>query len=132
MGFGCQIVSLHCPATPETTKSINGALLGTMPANAVLVNTSRKEVIHEEELKATFANRADFAYCADVKPDCAKELEEQLGDKFTKRCLLTAKKMGAQTTEANNNAGVAAANQIVDFFEKGDRKFQVNKPGQSW
>merc|ERR1712080_303702 len=91
--FTCQIVSLHCPATPETTKSINGALLSKMPANAVLVNTSRKEVIHEEELKATFANRADFAYLADVMPDCASELKEQLGDKFSKRCLFTAKKM---------------------------------------
>jgi len=130
--FDSQFVSLHIPATDETKKSITEALMMKMPKNACLINTARKEVIDEAGLKNVFANRADFTYIADVLPDSLAEFKEQLGDKFTKRCFCTPKKMGAQTSEANNNAGVAAANQIVDFFEKGDVRFQVNKPGQKF
>jgi len=130
--FDSQFVSLHIPATDETKKSITEALMKKMPKNACLINTARKEVIDEEGLQKVFADRPDFTYIADVIPDCMSALKEQLGDKFSKRCFVTPKKMGAQTSEANNNAGVAAANQIVDFFEKGDKKFQVNKPGQKF
>jgi len=130
--FESQFVSLHIPATDETKKSITEALMMKMPKNACLINTARKEVIDEAGLKNVFANRTDFTYIADVLPDAMAEFKEQLGDKFTKRCFCTPKKMGAQTSEANNNAGVAAANQIVDFFEKNDVRFQVNKPGQKF
>merc|ERR1712072_1289800 len=102
-----------------------------MPSPAVLFNTARKEVVHEDDLKSVLEARKDFAYVADVAPDNLKAIQEALGDQ-AKRCFCTAKKMGAQTSEANNNAGVAAANQIVAFFEKDDRRFQVNKPGQTF
>jgi len=130
--FESQFVSLHIPATDETKKSINEALMMKMPKNACLINTARKEVIDEAGLASVFKARPDFTYIADVLPDSLAELKEALGDKFSKRCFCTPKKMGAQTSEANNNAGVAAANQIVDFFEKNDVKFQVNKPGQKF
>ena len=119
----CQYISLHIPATAETKKSINFDLLSTMPANAVLVNTARKEVVCEESLKKLFAERKDFSYVSDVAPDCLEELNHQYAD----RIYCTPKKMGAQTEEANINAGVAAVNQIAAFFEKGDVTFQVNK-----
>jgi D-3-phosphoglycerate dehydrogenase len=122
--FDCQFVSLHIPATDETKNSINGELLMRMPKNGVLINTARKEVVCEDGLKATFESRPDFCYLADVHQGLALE--------YGKRCFVTPKKMGAQTAEANNNAGTAAAAQIVAFFEKDDRKFQVNKPGQKW
>jgi D-3-phosphoglycerate dehydrogenase / 2-oxoglutarate reductase len=118
----CQIVSLHIPANEKTKKSINTELLSLMPKGAVLVNTARKEVICEDSLQKIFAEREDFRYVSDVAPDCLEALKE----KFTGRFFVTPKKMGAQTSEANVNAGLAAANQIVDFFEKGDIRFKVN------
>jgi D-3-phosphoglycerate dehydrogenase / 2-oxoglutarate reductase len=119
----CQFVSLHIPANAETKKSINYELLSKMPKGATLVNTARKEVICEEGLQKVFADRPDFIYLTDIEPDCAVVMKEQYGDRY----FATPKKMGAQTSEANNNAGIAAANQIVDFFEKGDVKFRVNR-----
>lgn len=119
----CQYVTLHIPANEKTKKSINYELLSRMPKNAILVNTARKEVIDEEGLLQIFANRDDFKYIADISPDCKSEIE----GKYAGRFFFTPKKMGAQTQEANINAGLAAANQIVGFFEKGDKKFQVNK-----
>lgn len=118
----CQYISLHIPATPKTVQSINYALLNLMPQGATLVNTARKEVIHEEELMKLMADRADFNYVSDIAPDCKEEIAEA----FEGRYFFTPKKMGAQTAEANINAGVAAAKQIVDFFEKGDTTFKVN------
>jgi D-3-phosphoglycerate dehydrogenase len=118
----CQYISLHIPANDKTKKSINYALLSQMPKNAVLVNTARKEVIDEEGLIKLMQERTDFAYLTDIMADA--------NDQFTKfegRYLATAKKMGAQTAEANINAGIAAANQIVKFFKDGDKTFQVNK-----
>jgi len=126
--FECQFVSLHIPATPETTKSINAELLSKMPAKSVLINTTRKEVIDEDGLAANLESRTDFTYVSDLMPGNYAELKEKFGN----RCFCTAKKMGAQTSEANNNAGVAAAQQIVAFFEKGDVRCQVNKPGQTF
>lgn len=119
----CQYISLHIPATEKTKKSINFELLNKMPKGAVLVNTARKEVIDEEGLVKLFEARPDFAYLSDVAPDCKSVIAE----KFEGRYFFTAKKLGAQTAEANINAGLAAAQQIVDFIEKGDKKFQVNK-----
>jgi len=115
-------ISLHIPATEQTKKSINQALLSHMPKNAVLVNTARKEVINEAELLKLMEERADFSYLTDIEPDTKAEFV-----KFEGRYLATAKKMGAQTSEANINAGLAAANQIVKFFKTGDKTFQVNK-----
>ncbi len=119
----CQYISLHIPANAHTIKSINYALLSKMPENAVLVNTARKEVIDEADLLKLFADRADFKYISDIAPDCKDEIAE----KYEGRFFFTPKKMGAQTAEANINAGIAAANQIVNFLEKGDTTFQVNK-----
>jgi D-3-phosphoglycerate dehydrogenase len=119
----CQIISLHIPATEQTKKSINHALLAKMPKGAVLVNTARKEVINEEELIKIFAERSDFKYITDIMPACHAELTEKYADRY----FGTPKKMGAQTAEANMNAGIAAASQIVDFLKEGDRRFQVNK-----
>jgi len=119
----CQYVSLHIPATPETKNSINYALLEKMPKKAVLVNTARKEVINEADLMKLMEARPDFKYLTDITPSNDAELKE----KFPQRYFSTPKKMGAQTAEANNNAGIAAANQIVDFFKTGNKTFQVNK-----
>jgi D-3-phosphoglycerate dehydrogenase / 2-oxoglutarate reductase len=119
----CQYVSLHIPANEKTKKSIGYNLLKQMPENAVLVNTARKEVIDEDGLLKVFAERPDFKYLSDIAPDCAGEIEE----KFPGRYFFTPKKMGAQTAEANINAGIAGARQIVNFFENGDTTFQVNK-----
>ena len=119
----CQYVSLHMPANEKTKKSIGYELLKKMPQDAVLVNTARKEVIDEDGLLSTFAERSDFKYLSDVEPDCKAIFEE----KYKGRFVFTAKKMGAQTEEANINAGVAAARQIVDYFKTGNVKFQVNK-----
>jgi D-3-phosphoglycerate dehydrogenase len=93
-----------------------------MPKGATLVNTARKEVINEDSLQQMLAEREDFRYVSDVAPDCLEVLKE----KFTGRFFVTPKKMGAQTSEANVNAGLAAAKQIVEFFEKGDTKYKVN------
>lgn len=119
----CQYVSLHMPANDKTKKSIGYELLKKMPKGAVLVNTARKEVIDEEGLQKIFAERPDFKYLSDVEPDCKAVFEEKYGGRF----IFTAKKMGAQTEEANVNAGVAAARQIVDYFKTGNEKYRVNK-----
>ena len=118
-----QYVSLHIPATAETKKSVNKHLIDLMPEGAVLINAARKEVIDEESLAEALEARADFRYIADVKPDNAAELEEKYGD----RVFFTPKKMGAQTAEANINAGLAAANQVVAHLKDGFNRFQVNK-----
>jgi D-3-phosphoglycerate dehydrogenase len=118
----CQYVSLHIPATAETKNSINYPLLNKMPKKAVLINTARKEVINETDLAKLLEDRPDFKYVTDILPGNHAELKE----KFPNRYFSTPKKMGAQTAEANNNAGIAAANQIVDFFKNGNKKFQVN------
>ncbi len=119
----CQYVSLHMPANDKTKKSIGYDLMKKMPEDAVLVNTARKEVIDEEGLLKIFEERPDFKYLADVEPDCKAVFEE----KYKGRFIFTARKMGAQTEEANINSGVAAATQIVDYFKTGNEKFRVNK-----
>ncbi|MFA5819464.1 MAG: 3-phosphoglycerate dehydrogenase [Bacteroidales bacterium] len=119
----CQYVSLHMPANDKTKKSIGYDLLKKMPKDAVIVNTARKEVIDEDGLLKIFEERPDFRYLSDVEPDCKTLFEE----KYKGRFIFTAKKMGAQTEEANINAGVAAARQIVDYFKTGSEKFKVNK-----
>lgn len=118
----CQYISLHIPANDKTKKSINYKLLSLMPKGAVLVNTARKEVIDEDEIIKLMEERQDFRYLSDIAPDKIAEMES----KFAGRVVFTAKKMGAQTSEANINAGIAAAEQIVAFFEKGDTTFKVN------
>lgn len=118
----CQYISLHIPVTSETRESIGYDLLTSMPEGATLVNTARKEVIDEDGLKRVFADRADFRYLSDIAPNCREELEEQ----YKGRVFFTPKKMGAQTAEANLNAGVAAARQIINFIEKGETTFKVN------
>merc|ERR1712187_464978 len=123
--FKYQYVSLHVPLTPETKESINKPLLMSMPKGGTLINTARHEVVHEAEILEVFRERPDFCYLSDVAPKNEAAIKEVIGDKYMKRAIFTKKKMGAQTLEANNNAGVAAANQIVGFFEKGDKKFQV-------
>jgi len=123
--FAHQYVSLHVPLTPETKESINKNLLMKMPKGGTLINTSRVEVVHEGDLLEVLKGKPDFNYLSDVAPKNTDAVKELVGDKFGKRCVFTKKKMGAQTLEANNNAGVAAANQIVGFFEKGDVRFQV-------
>jgi D-3-phosphoglycerate dehydrogenase / 2-oxoglutarate reductase len=119
----CQFVSIHMPSNDITNKSIGYELLRIMPQNAVLVNTARKEVIDESGLLKIFLERPDFSYLSDVEPDCKEVFEE----KYKGRFIFTAKKMGAQTEEANINAGVAAARQIVDYFKTGSEKFRINK-----
>jgi len=119
---GCQYISLHIPANDQTKRSINFELMSRMPKGATLINTARKEVIDEDSLLKMFAEREDFQYLSDVAPDCLGEMQE----KFAGRFFVTPKKMGAQTSEANINAGLAAARQIVNFFEKGDLTFKVN------
>jgi len=119
----CDYVSIHIPKTKETVNSINFSLLDKMKKGAILINTARAEVIDEPSLLRMFDERPDFKYGADVAPACAVEIAE----KYAGRSVFTAKKMGAQTEEANVNSGLAAARQIVAFFEKGDKTFQVNK-----
>ena len=119
----CDIVSLHIPATAETKQSINRSLVGLMPKGAILVNTARKEVINEDELIALMQERQDIRYVTDIMPDADMKFRSL----FPGRYFATPKKMGAQTTEANTNAGIAAAKQSVDFFENGNVRFQVNK-----
>lgn len=116
-------VSLHIPATEQTKNSIGYNLLSKMPKGGCLVNTARKEVINEEELIKALQEREDLKYVTDV----ATANHEAIAAKFGKRVYGTPKKMGAETAEANVNAGLAAANQIVDFFKTGNKKFQVNK-----
>lgn len=118
-----QFVSLHIPATPQTKKSIGYELTMLMPKNGVLINTARKEVIDEEGLMKAMEERSDLRYVSDIKPDTAAEFEA----KFPGRVFFTPKKMGAQTAEANFNAGVAAAEQSIAYLKDGWNKFQVNK-----
>jgi D-3-phosphoglycerate dehydrogenase / 2-oxoglutarate reductase len=118
----CDIISLHIPATAETKKSINASLLSKLPKGAVLVNTARKEVIDEAEIVNFMSDRTDFKYVTDIIPGNHAEMTE----KFATRYFSTPKKMGAQTSEANINAGIAAAKQIVDFLKNGNEKFRVN------
>ena len=116
-------LSIHIPALPSTIKSIGYKLISSMPKGATLVNTARKEVIDEDGLMKALEERPDLKYVADVMPDNYAALQE----KFGARVFATPKKMGAQTAEANVNAGLAAARQIVDFFATGNTRFQVNK-----
>jgi D-3-phosphoglycerate dehydrogenase len=118
----CEYISLHLPKTKDTVKSVGAALLSTMKKGATLINTARAEVIDEAGLLQVMETRPDFLYGADVAPECAAEFAA----KYAGRYCFTAKKMGAQTAEANINAGLAAARQIVNFFEKGDTTFKVN------
>lgn len=118
----CDFVSLNIPANDKTKKSIGYDLMMAMPKKGALVNTARKEVIDEDGLLKVMAERDDFNYLSDVAPDCRQEIESS----FPGRFVFTAKKMGAQTAEANINAGIAAATQIVNFLENGDHTFQVN------
>lgn len=117
------IVSLHIPATAETKKSVGKGLLELMPKNGLLINTARKEVIDEDGLAEAMRDRADLKYVADIKPDNAEVLLAE----FPGRVFFTPKKMGAQTSEANINAGIAAAKQIVAFLKDGVDKYRVNK-----
>lgn len=119
----CQYVSIHMPSNDITKKSVGYELLRKMPKNAVLVNTARKEMIDETGLLKMFEKRTDFSYLSDVEPDSKAIIEE----KYKGRHIFTAKKMGAQTEEANLNAGVAAARQIVDYFKTGNEKYRLNK-----
>ena len=119
----CDVVSLHIPATAETKGSINGTLCGTMKKGAILVNTARKEVIDEASLLALMQERTDLRYLTDIKPDT----DADFAAKCEGRYFATPKKMGAQTAEANVNAGLAAARQINGYFADGCTKFQVNK-----
>lgn len=119
----CDFVSIHIPATPQTIGSIGYELVSSMPKGATLVNTARKEVIDEAGLMKALEERQDLKYVTDVAPDNLAQLQE----KFGLRVFATPKKMGAQTAEANVNAGLAAACQIVDFFATGNTKFQLNK-----
>ena len=120
---GADFLSLHIPATAETKGSIGYKLVSKMPKGACLVNTARKEVINEEELIQVLAEREDLKYVTDIAAERMAELKEKFGN----RVFATPKKQGAETAEANINAGLAAANQICDFFAMGNRKFQVNK-----
>ena len=118
----CDIVSLHIPATPETLKSIGYQLVNKLPKGGVLINTARKEVINEDELLKLLADRTDLKYVTDIMPDADAAFKKLEGRYFS-----TPKKMGAQTAEANINAGIAAAKQINAYFADGCTKYQVNK-----
>ena len=118
----CDVVSLHIPATAETKQSINYALVSKMKKGGILVNTARKEVINEPELIKLMQEREDLKFVTDIKPDADADFQQ-----FDGRYFATPKKMGAQTAEANINAGIAAACRINAFFKDGCTKFQVNK-----
>lgn len=118
----CDIVSLHIPATAETRQSINYALVGQMKKDGIVINTARKEVVNEPELLKLMSEREDLKYITDIKPDADADFA-----KFEGRYFSTPKKMGAQTAEANINAGIAAAKQINAYFNEGCTKFQINK-----
>lgn len=119
----CQVVSLHIPATAETKGSINFELMNAMPKGAVVINTARKEVMDEAGLAKMMAERLDFKYITDIKP----AIDAELAANYPGRYFSTPKKMGAQTAEANINAGIAAAKQIEGFLKEGIEKFRVNK-----
>lgn len=118
----CQFISLHLPATNETIKSINRSLVSLMPKNAVLVNTARKEIINEDEILELMKEREDLKFVTDIMPAASAKFEELFADRY----FSTPKKMGAQTSEANINAGIAAAKQIVSFIKEGCTKYMVN------
>ena len=118
-----KVVSIHIPATPETRGSIGYDLIASMPKGGLLINTARKEVIDEEGLIRALDARPDIKYAADVAPERAAEIKERFGD----RVFFTPKKMGAQTSEANINAGIAAARQVIAFLTTGEDRFRVNK-----
>ena len=118
-----KVVSIHIPATPETRGSIGYDLIASMPKGGLLINTARKEVIDEEGLIRALTERTDLKYAADVAPECAAEIKELFGD----RVFFTPKKMGAQTSEANINAGIAAARQVIAFLTTGEDRFRVNR-----
>ncbi len=122
MYAACDYISLHIPSNEHTKKSINYQFLSKMKKGATLVNTARKEVIDEDGLLKIFEENEGFKYVSDIAPDNKELLEEKYGS----RCFFTPKKMGAQTAEANINAGIAAAKQIIAFIENGDTTFQVN------
>lgn len=119
----CDYVSVHIPATPQTVGSIGYELISSMPKGATLINTARKEVIDEAGLQKALELRPDLKYVTDVAPSNYEALRESFG----LRVFATGKKMGAQTAEANINAGLAAARQIVDFIKNGNTRFQLNK-----
>jgi D-3-phosphoglycerate dehydrogenase len=119
----CDYISLHLPSIPETQKYVNDKLLSIMKPGATVINTARKEVVCEDSILRILAERSDLKYTSDIAPEKKDEMLEKLGD----RVYFTPKKMGAQTLEANINAGVAAINQIINYIEKGDNTFQVNK-----
>lgn len=118
----CHVVSLHIPATEETKASIGFERMNAMPKGAIVINTARKEVMDEAGLRDMFEKRPDFKYISDIKP----AIDEELAADYPDRYFATPKKMGAQTAEANINAGIAAAEQIVDFLQNGNTQFQVN------
>ena len=119
----CNFVSVNIPATPMTKHSVGYDLISQMPKGACLINTARKEIIDEEGLIKAMEERPDLKYATDVAPDRYAEMKEKFGD----RVFATPKKMGAETSEANINAGLAAAHQIVEYFELGNTRFQVSK-----
>ena len=119
----CEYISLHLPYLPATKESINYDLMKKMKEGATIVNSARKEVVNEADLVKIMAEREDFKYVSDIAP----VIKDELLEKYPGRCYFTPKKMGAQTLEANVNAGVAALNQIIAYFENGDTTFQVNK-----
>ncbi len=119
----CDVISINIPATTETKQSINLELLGSLPKGAIIVNTARKEVVHEAEMLEFMISRPDVKYVTDIMPNNHAEMTEKCAGRY----FATPKKMGAQTAEANINAGIAAAKQIVGFIQKGDKTFKVNK-----
>ena len=119
----CDIVSLHIPATPETKGSIGRELVSLLPKKGILVNTARKEIINEPELLELLKEREDLRFLSDIRPAAHEDYEAALGERY----FSTPKKMGAQTAEANTNAGLAAARQIVGFIKEGNERFRLNK-----
>lgn len=119
----CDVISMHIPATPETKGSIGAKLIDSMPQGAILVNTARKEIINEEELLEVLKKRTDLRYFSDIQPSNHNKLINEIGERY----FATPKKMGAQTAEANINAGLAAARQIVGFIKEGNERFRLNK-----
>ena len=119
----CDIVSLHTPATPRTREFVNREMIELMRPCGILINTARKEIIHEDELLQLLTERTDLSYLTDIRPDRHEDFVAALGNRY----YATPKKLGAQTAEANANAGLAAARQIVGFFATGDTTFRVNR-----
>ena len=119
----CDIVSLHTPATPRTREFVNREMIELMRPGGILINTARKEIIHEDELLQLLTERTDLSYLTDIRPDRHEDFVAALGNRY----YATPKKLGAQTAEANTNAGLAAARQIVGFFATGDTTFRVNR-----